>query len=204
MMLTIAFSEVFRAIAHSWRSVTGGGDGLANIPRPAWTTSVETFYYCAFLTCIAVFVFLRFFVKSRIGIALVGIRESEKRMTSLGYNVDRVKLVSFIVAGGLGGIAGLLYVYFNGYVSPEYFSVDTSAQAITMIIFGGAGTLIGPIIGAFFVVYVKNILSTVTERWTLILGILFVLMVIAAPSGVVGLWRKEWRKFRTKRSLSSK
>jgi branched-chain amino acid transport system permease protein len=203
MMLTIAFSEVFRAIAHSWRSVTGGGDGLAAIPRPAWTTSVETFYYCAFLVCIAVFVFLRFFVKSRIGIALVGIRESEKRMTSLGYNVERVKLLSFVVAGVLGGVAGLLYVYFNGYVSPEYFSVDTSAQAITMIIFGGAGTLIGPIIGAFFVVYVKNILSTVTERWTLILGILFVLMVIAAPSGVVGLWRKEWYKFRKKKSLSS-
>src|SRR5271157_1391748 len=204
MMLTIAFSEVFRAIAHSWRSVTGGGDGLANIPRPAWMTSVETFYYCAFLVCVAVLLFLRFFRRSRMGMALVGIRESEKRMTSLGYNIDRVKLISFIVAGGLGGVAGLLYVYFNGYVSPEYFSVDTSAQAITMIIFGGAGTLIGPIIGAFFVVYVKNILSTVTERWTLILGALFVLMVIAAPSGVVGLWRKEWHKFRTKRSLSSK
>jgi len=194
MMLTIAFSEVFRAIAHSWRSVTGGGDGLANIPRPAWMTSVETFYYCAFLVCVAVFLFLRFFRRSRMGMALVGIRESEKRMTSLGYNIDRVKLISFIVAGGLGGVAGLLYVYFNGYVSPEYFSVDTSAQAITMIIFGGAGTLIGPIIGAFFVVYVKNILSTVTERWTLILGALFVLMVIAAPSGVAGLWRREWRK----------
>ncbi|HME45153.1 MAG TPA: ABC transporter permease [Syntrophorhabdales bacterium] len=194
MMLTIAFSEVFRAIAHSWRSVTGGGDGLANIPRPAWMTSVETFYYCAFLVCVAVLLFLRFFRRSRMGMALVGIRESEKRMTSLGYNIDRVKLISFIVAGGLGGVAGLLYVYFNGYVSPEYFSVDTSAQAITMIIFGGAGTLIGPIIGAFFVVYVKNILSTVTERWTLILGALFVLMVIAAPSGVAGLWRREWRK----------
>jgi branched-chain amino acid transport system permease protein len=194
MMLTIAFSEVFRAIAHSWRSVTGGGDGLANIPRPSWMTSVETFYYCAFLVCVAVLLFLRFFRRSRMGMALVGIRESEKRMTSLGYNIDRVKLISFIVAGGLGGVAGLLYVYFNGYVSPEYFSVDTSAQAITMIIFGGAGTLIGPIIGAFFVVYVKNILSTVTERWTLILGALFVLMVIAAPSGVAGLWRREWRK----------
>jgi len=208
MMLTIAFSEVFRAIAHSWRSVTGGGDGLANIPRPAWTTSVETFYYFAFLVCVAVFIFLRFFVKSRMGAALVGIRESEKRMISLGYNVQRVKLMCFVVAGGIGGIAGLLYVYFNGYVSPEYFSVDTSAQAITMIIFGGAGTLIGPIIGAFFVVYVKNILSTVTERWTLILGILFVLVVIAAPSGVVGLWRKEWRKLKRRliagKTLSSR
>ncbi len=202
MMLTIAFSEVFRAIAHSWRSVTGGGDGLANIPRPAWTTSVETFYYLAFLVCVAVFVSLRFLVRSRLGVALVGIRESEKRMTSLGYNVERVKLLAFVVAGGVGGVAGLLYVYFNGYASPEYFSVDTSAQAVTMIIFGGAGTLIGPIIGAFFVVYVKNILSTVMERWTMILGILFVLMVVAAPSGVVGLWRKEWYKFRAKRRLS--
>jgi branched-chain amino acid transport system permease protein len=125
-------------------------------------------------------------------------------MTSLGYNVDRVKLIAFVVAGGLGGVSGLLYVYFNGYASTEYFSVDTSAQAITMIIFGGAGTLVGPVIGAFFVTYVKNIVSTVTERWTLILGLLFVLMVIAAPSGVVGLWRKEWNRFRAKRSRSSR
>ncbi len=196
MMLTIAFSQVFRAIAHSWRSVTGGGDGLSNIARPGWMTSVETFYYLTLLVFIATFVFLRFFVNSRIGISLVGIRESEKRMTSLGYNVDAVKLLSFVVSGGLGGVAGLLYVYFNGYASPEYFSVDTSAQAITMIILGGAGTLIGPVIGAFFVVYMQNILSAVMERWTLIIGIMFVLVVICAPAGVMGLWRKQWYKFR--------
>ncbi len=204
MMLTIAFSEVFRAIAHSWRSFTGGGDGLANIPRPAWTTSVETFYYVAFLVFIAVFVFLRFYIKSRMGISLQGIRESEKRMTSLGYNVQKLRLLSFMVAGGIGGLAGILYVYFNGYASPEYFSVDTSAQAITMIIFGGAGTLIGPVIGAFFVVFVRNILSTVTERWTMIIGLVFVIMVICAPSGVVGLWRRHWYRFVTKKTLSSR
>jgi len=74
--------------------------------------------------------------------------------------------------------------------------VDTSAQAITMIILGGAGTLIGPIIGSFFVVYMQNILSAFMERWTLIIGILFVLVVICAPTGVVGLWRKEWKRFK--------
>lgn len=202
MMLSIAFSEVFRAIAHSWRSMTGGGDGLANIPRPVWTTSVETFFYVAFLAFIAVFVFLRFFRQSRMGITLVGIRESEKRMTSLGYHVERIKLLSFVVAGGLAGVSGLLYVYFNGYVSPEYFSVDTSAQAITMIILGGAGTLVGPIIGAFFVVYMQNILSAVTERWTLFIGILFVLVVVWSPTGVVGIWRRKWQQLRTKKSQS--
>ncbi len=196
MMLTIAFSQVFRAIAHSWRSVTGGADGLSGFVRPTWMTSVETFYYFALFMFVAVFLFLRFFVKSRAGISLIGIRESERRMTSLGYHVDRVKLLSFVVSGGLGGIAGLLNVYFNGYVSPDYFSVDTSAQAIIMIILGGAGTLIGPILGSFFVIYMQNILSTVMERWTLVLGILFILVVIGAPSGVVGLWRKQWQKFK--------
>jgi len=101
MMLTIAFSQVFRAIAHSWRSVTGGGDGLSGFVRPVWMTSVETFYYFALSAFVAVFFFLRFFVKSRAGISLVGIRESEKRMTSLGYHVDRIKLLSFVVSGGL-------------------------------------------------------------------------------------------------------
>jgi branched-chain amino acid transport system permease protein len=202
MMLTIAFSQVFRAIAHSWRSVTGGGDGLANISRPTWMTSVETFYYFALFAFVAVFLFLRFFVKSRAGISLIGIRESEKRMTSLGYHVDRIKLLSFVVSGGLGGIAGLLNVYFNGYVSPDYFSVDTSAQAIIMIILGGAGTLTGPILGSFFVIYMQNILSAVMERWTLVLGILFILVVIGAPAGMVGLWRKQWHRFSRRTSPS--
>jgi branched-chain amino acid transport system permease protein len=184
--------------------VTGGGDGLANIIRPTWMTSVETFYYFSLFIFIAVFLFLRFFVKSRVGISLIGIRESEKRMTSLGYHVDNIKLLSFVVSGGLGGIAGLLYVYFNGYVSPDYFSVDTSAQAIIMIILGGAGTLIGPIIGSFFVIYMQNILSAVMERWTLIIGILFVLVVVSAPAGVVGLWKRQWRKLRIRKSLSLK
>jgi len=195
MMLTIAFSQVFRAIAHSWRSVTGGGDGLSGFARPVWMTSVETFYYLALSVFIAVYLFLRFFVKSRVGISLVGIRESEKRMTSLGYHVDHIKLLSFVVSGGLGGIAGLLIVYFNGYVSPDYFSVDASAQAIIMIILGGAGTLIGPILGSFFVIYMQNVLSAVMERWTLVLGVLFIFVVIGAPAGVVGLWRKQWHKF---------
>ena len=195
MMLTIAFSQVFRAIAHSWRSVTGGADGLSGFVRPMWMTSVETFYYFALFAFVAVFLFLRFFVKSRVGISLIGIRESEKRMTSLGYHVNHIKLLSFVVSGGLGGIAGLLNVYFNGYVSPDYFSVDTSAQAIIMIILGGAGTLIGPILGSFFVIYMQNILSAVMERWTLVLGILFILVVIGAPAGIVGLWRKQWHKF---------
>ncbi len=204
MMLTIAFSQVFRAIAHSWRSVTGGGDGLANIARPAWMTSVETFYYLTFFVFVGAFAFLRFFAKSRVGLSLVGIRESEKRMTSLGYNVEKVKLLSFAVSGGLGGISGLLYVYFNGYASPEYFSVDTSAQAVIMIILGGAGTLIGPVIGSFFLVYMQNVLSAVMERWTLVIGILFILVVVCSPSGVVGFWRKQWYKLRRRRLLSSR
>lgn len=164
--------------------------------------SVETFYYFTLFVFIAVFLLLRFFVKSRVGISLMGIRESEKHMTSLGYHVNHLKLLSFVVSGGLGGIAGLLNVYFNGYVSPEYFSMDISAQAIIMIILGGAGTLIGPILGSFFVVYMQNLLSAVMERWTLVLGILFILVVTGAPSGVVGLWRKQWHKFSRRQSPS--
>ena len=201
MMLTIAFSQVFRAIAHSWRSFTGGGDGLANILRPAWMSSVVNFYYLTFLIFIGVLLFLRFLWKSRLGISLIGTRESEKRMLSLGYNVDNIKLLSFTISGTVGGISGLLYVFFNGYASPDYFSVDTSAQAIIMIILGGAGTLIGSIIGSFFVVYMQNILSALIERWTSIIGILFILVVVFAPTGIIGLWRSKCQRFITKKHL---
>ena len=200
MMLTIAFSQVFWAIAHSWRSLTGGGDGLAGISRPEWMLSLENFYYLTWCVFLIVFILLRFLVKSRFGISLIGVCENEKRMISLGYDVTRIKLLSFTISGSLGGVAGILYVLFNGFVSPDFFSVDTSAQAIIMIILGGAGTLVGPIIGSFFVVTMQNILSSVTDRWTLILGLLFVVVVICAPTGVVGLWRKKWRLYKLGKS----
>jgi branched-chain amino acid transport system permease protein len=126
-------------------------------------------------------------VASPFGYVLRGIRESETRMLVLGYNVWRYKLVSFVVAASFAGLAGCLYVYFNRFVSPDYVHVVRSAEVLLMVILGGAGTLIGPAVGATLIVLLENLISTYTERWVTVLGIIYVLVALLAPNGIAGL-----------------
>ena len=126
-------------------------------------------------------------VSSPFGHALRGIRESETRMMALGYNVWRYKLVAFVLGATFAGLAGCLYVYYNRFVSPDYIHVARSAEVLLMVILGGAGTLIGPAVGAALIVLLENTISTFTERWLMILGFVYVLVALFAPSGVIGL-----------------
>ena len=129
-------------------------------------------------------------VRSPFGRALVGIRESERRMEVLGYDVWRHKYVAFILAGLFAGLAGNLFVYFNGFVSPSYLNILFSASALLMVILGGSGTLLGPAIGAAVIVGLENFISGYMERWVLVLGVIYVLVTLFAPSGLVGLVRE--------------
>ena len=129
-------------------------------------------------------------VRSPFGRALVGIRESERRMEVLGYDVWRYKYVAFVLAGLFAGVAGNLFVYFNGFVSPSYLNIVFSAAALLMVILGGAGTLVGPALGAAVIVFLENVISAYMERWVLVLGVIYVLVTLFAPSGLVGLVRQ--------------
>jgi branched-chain amino acid transport system permease protein len=128
-------------------------------------------------------------VRSPFGRALVGIRESERRMEVLGYDVWRYKYVAFVLAGLFAGLAGNLFVYFNGFVSPSYLNIVFSAAALLMVILGGAGTLVGPALGAAVIVFLENLISAYMERWVLVLGVIYVLVTLFAPGGLVGLVR---------------
>jgi len=107
-------------------------------------------------------------------------------MLALGYNVWRYKLVAFVLAATFAGLAGCLYVYYNRFVSPDYLHVARSAEVLLMVILGGAGTLIGPAIGAALIVLLQNIVSGYTERWLIVLGVVYVLVALLAPRGLVG------------------
>ena len=124
-----------------------------------------------------------------------GIRESETRMLALGYNVWRYKLVAFVFAAVFAGLAGSLYAYYNRFVSPDYLQVARSAEVLLMVILGGAGTLIGPAVGAVLIVLLENVVSAYTERWLLLLGIIYVVVSLFAPNGLIGLLRdfRPWR-----------
>jgi branched-chain amino acid transport system permease protein len=192
LMTTLALAQVLWGIAFGWRSVTGGDDGLPGVPRPdlglPWSLADGLPFYYFVLGWFAVAAAaLRIIVRSPFGRALVGIRESEARMAVLGYNVWLHKYVAFVLAGLLAGLAGALFVYHTGFVSPVYLGISFSAAVLLMVILGGAGTLSGPALGAAVIVLLENLVSGYTERWLLVLGTVYVLVTMFAPHGLVGL-----------------
>jgi branched-chain amino acid transport system permease protein len=189
LMITLALSQVAWGIAFGWRTLTGGDDGLPDVPRP-WSLADSTpfYYFALFFAAVGALLLMRI-VASPFCLALRGIRESETRMLALGYNVWRYKLVAFVLAATFAALAGCLYVYYNRFVSPDYLHVARSAEVLLMVILGGAGTLIGPAIGAALIVLLQNIISGYTERWLIVLGVVYILVALFAPRGLVGFVR---------------
>ncbi|HEX3244460.1 MAG TPA: branched-chain amino acid ABC transporter permease [Chloroflexota bacterium] len=192
LMATMALAQVLWGIAYRWRSLTGGDDGMPGISRPdlgiSWLSlwDTTTFFYATLAIAVIVLIVLNVIVRSPFGYALQGVRESESRMRALGYDTWRYKYAAFVLAGFFAGIAGLIYVYFNSFVNPLELSVVFSAEALLMVILGGPGTLFGPLLGAGAIVFLRNIVSGITDRWLLILGAVYVLVVLFAPRGIVG------------------
>jgi branched-chain amino acid transport system permease protein len=203
LMITLALSQVLWGIAFGWRSLTGGEDGLPDVPRPdlglPWSFADDTpfYYFVLIVVGIGTLMLVRI-VNSPFGHVLRGIRESETRMLALGYNVWRYKFVAFVLAGTFAGLAGCLYAYLNRYVSPGYVHVVMSAEVLLMVVLGGAGTLFGPAIGAGLIVWLENMISGYTERWLMLLGLVYLLVGMFAPNGLIGLVRD----FRKRRAAS--
>ena len=140
------------------------------------------------LACLlGAFVFCRSLVRSPFGAVLRGIRENEAKTLSLGYNTRRYKIAVVAISFALGGLAGALYAPFAGFANTELLFWLFSGQVLIMVIVGGAGTLIGPIIGAAFFMLVSNLLSSWTDSWALFFGLIFILFVLFAPQGIWGL-----------------
>ncbi len=201
LMITLALAQVLWGIAFGWRSLTGGDDGLPGVPRPAaglpWSLADGVrFYYFVLVVFALATACVWVIVRSPFGRALVGIRESERRMEVLGYNTWAHKYVAFVLAGTLAGVAGVLFVYFNGFVSPADLSVVVSATGLIMVILGGAGTLFGPAVGTGAIVLLENTISAYTQRWLLVLGLIYVGVTLFAPAGILGL-RRPRRRSRT-------
>jgi len=192
IMLTLAFSQMFYAYAFQagW---LGAEDGVIGIPRPAVLgtslASLERFHLYLVLVFGAAALLLWRVVRSPFGHVLRGIHENEARMEAVGYPVGRYKLVAFVVAGTIAGVAGSLYAQFNGQIPPDAFFWTTSGEALLMVIIGGTGTLAGAVLGAAAFILLQSMVSTYTERWMLILGLTFIVFVLFAPGGIVGALR---------------
>jgi branched-chain amino acid transport system permease protein len=192
LMLTLACSQMVYSIIYQWKDVTGGSNGLSGISTPILFGSFELsnpvliYYFILVVVGILLFLINRF-LHSPLGYVFIGIRENEQRMKSNGYNTVFYKNLSFLLAGTLGGLAGSLYVIFNGFISPTDVYWTMSGSVLIMVLIGGAGTLWGPVIGAAFIVLMETIISSYTENWMMIIGIIFILFTIFAPKGIIGI-----------------
>ena len=145
-------------------------------------------------------------VKSPFGLTLQGIREGERRMKALGYNVPLHKWLAFVLAGFFSGIAGILYVYYNNFVSPATVEFARSAEGLLMVILGGSGTFIGPLIGSTIITTVRHQISLYTDRWLMILGAIYVFTIMVTPGGIVRGAQQlaDWVRHRRTSSLAAK
>ena len=191
-MLTLAFAQFLYTVAYKWRDLTGGSDGITGVPKTGlvWggpsLASPRAFYFVVAVSVVLSLVACRALVSSPFGRALQAIRENERRFVALGRDARPFKIVVFVIAALFAGLAGALFAPFRGFASPEVMFWVLSGQGLMMVVMGGVGTLVGPVVGAMVFILIQEILSSYTEHWMIFTGAVFILMVIFLPGGLVG------------------
>jgi branched-chain amino acid transport system permease protein len=196
LMITLALGQCVWGLAYRWNSLTGGDNGINISGRPSFGLDLSnevTFFYLVFAFFAVSMVLMYVLVRSPFGQSLAGIRERELRMQILGYNTWLHKYIAFIIAGGFGGLAGVLWAHTNGHVSPETVVLTTSVDSLLMVVLGGAGTLVGATIGTAIVFGLREYLSTLVPWWQYALGGVYVLTILYLPMGLMGI-PSRWRQ----------
>ena len=171
--------------------MTGGYDGLTGLRPPtvlghAFTGPIEMFYF-TLVPVALLYLALKHFVRSPCGIALQGVRDNPKRMAALGFNVTLQRFVAIVIASGVAGVAGILSAYFYGLMGPDMIGLDAAVTILFVSLLGGVGYFEGAIVGATVFVLLEDIASQATDRYRMIIGVMFVLIVMFLPKGIVGV-----------------
>ena len=197
LMITLALGQILWGLAYRWITLTNGDNGLNVSTRPApfgiSLVSATAFYYAVLVIFLIVVAAVAMFVASPFGASLRGTRDQPRRMNALGYHVWMIRFCACLFSGLLSAVAGILFVYYNQFISPQALALTASAEVVLMVISGGAGTLLGPIVGAALVVIMKNVASAYITRWNFLLGAIFVAIVIFMPEGLVPGTVRFWR-----------
>lgn len=204
LMVTLAVGMLIYGLAFRLSSVTGGENGISGIDAPAAIEPEWVYYYFTLGIFVLITAGLWVVTHSPFGASLRGVRDSESRMRSLGYNVAGYRLGAFMISGFVAGTAGLLAVWHIHFVSPSSAGVERSVLLVVMVILGGIGTLLGPLIGASVVVLVENVLSSYVDRWPTLLGLIFILVILFARAGIAGSVPKLLNRLRGLRSSTGK
>jgi len=196
LMLTLALAQMVFAIAFQATDLTGGSNGFSGVHRPVLfgvdLAAASDLYLLVCVVALGVALLLWRIVTSSYGRALVGVRENERRMRALGYDTRMLKLSAFVLAGALAGVAGALSAYEYRFVSPNDVALGTSVAGFVMVLVGGAGTLVGPIVGAAVVLSIERVLPAQVPA-QLVLGAVFIAFVVFARQGIVGAVRRAVR-----------
>jgi branched-chain amino acid transport system permease protein len=193
-IITVVFSLIFYFLALTNKWLTGGDDGINFTLPPTFNIAGlnksftdPTFQYFFILATVAIcFWLMQRLITSPLGRALVAIRDNDMRASLIGLNVYLLRLIAFVLAGFLAGVAGALFAFFGRYASASYMFYHVSGEAVVWTIVGGAGTLLGPLVGTTLFIIVREVVSTHWEHHSLIVGTVAILVVIFAPKGVVG------------------
>jgi branched-chain amino acid transport system permease protein len=196
-MLSLAFSQIVWAIAFKWNEVTGGDQGLPDVPYPSldWMTSIplfgdfgiaDQFYVLTLVVVMLSLAAMRRIIGSPFGRMLTTIRENPERASAIGVDVRGYELAAFVVAGGFAGIAGALFGIFNRGVFADYVYWPKSAEVMIMTILGGIEHFWGPVVGAATLVILNQETTSYTEYWSFVLGAILLVLLFTFPGGIVG------------------
>src|SRR5579864_2508399 len=189
IMITLALGQILWGLAYRWIDLTNGDNGLSASSRPAplgiSLASANAFYEATLVVFLLAVFAMAALIQSPFGASLRGTRDQPRRMTALGYDVWTIRFLTCLYSGFWSGVAGILFLYYNEFVSPHAMALSSSAEVLLMVISGGSGTLLGPIAGAALVVIMKNVASAYIERWNFALGTIFVVIVLFMPEGIV-------------------
>jgi branched-chain amino acid transport system permease protein len=195
-MLTLAFNQLIFSVAFKWREMTGGDDGMpARVSKgmsffPGLGLEISNpvyYYYFTLLVVIGSVLVIRKIVNSRFGLTIQAIRENQERTAFVGLNPFLIRWIIFVIAGVFGSLSGALFASFKGFVSPDVLSMALSGEALFITLIGGMFSFLGPFLGAIIMIFLTNLVSSLTRYWLIIVGCVFVLFVLFIPQGIMGI-----------------
>ena len=188
-MLTLAFSQIVWSVVYQWDGLTGGSNGIVGVWPSSWYSSKAAFYCLAVIVCGGATLLLRRILFAPFGYAMRAARDSVARSEAIGLDVRRIQWIAFSIAGAFAGLAGGLFAFSKGSISPETLGVSRSIDGLVMVLLGGVDTISGPIVGAAVFLFLQDQIARHVEYWRAILGLFILALVLLFPAGIVGTIR---------------